>query len=395
MIEATAKPGRQGCKSGSASFPSWPGPWVDWLLAVSVTSIFVGLIWDISWHMTIGRDTFWTPAHMAIYLGGAIPGFTCGLIAIRTTFSGSPEEKASSVNIWGGRAPFGAWIVIWGALAMLTAGPFDDWWHSAYGLDVKIISPPHILLFVGMFAVVGGTLLYLLRNTNRAGAGGERGSGHLFLYVAGCLTGLVTYLFFAEGWPNRQHGATFYYVSAWIYPGVLIAVARASRRRWAASLCALSYMGILVAMVWILPRFPAQPKLGPVLMPIDHMVPPYFPHLLVLPALALDWLHSRFGQAGGGRRWLLSSVSALVFVALFIFVQWNFSRFLLSPAARNPFFAGDQSWPYYSGVGDRRYAFFEPLDLFTAASLVRIGVASVLSAAIGTLAGLGLRKVIR
>ena len=26
--------------------------------------IVVGLIWDISWHRTIGRDTFWAPPHL-------------------------------------------------------------------------------------------------------------------------------------------------------------------------------------------------------------------------------------------------------------------------------------------------------------------------------------------
>ena len=29
---------------------------------------------------------------------------------------------------------------------MLTSAPFDNWWHDAYGLDVKIISPPHMFL---------------------------------------------------------------------------------------------------------------------------------------------------------------------------------------------------------------------------------------------------------
>ena len=47
---------------------AWP------LLAVAFasTSIIVGGIWDISWHRSIGRDSFWTLAHMAIYLGGIV-----------------------------------------------------------------------------------------------------------------------------------------------------------------------------------------------------------------------------------------------------------------------------------------------------------------------------------
>ena len=46
-----------------------------------------------------------------------------------------------------------AWVAIWGAIAMLTSAPFDDWWHNAYGLDVKIVSPPHMVLAAGIVAV--------------------------------------------------------------------------------------------------------------------------------------------------------------------------------------------------------------------------------------------------
>ena len=43
-------------------------PWYIWCCTLAVTSAIVGVQWDISWHRSIGRDTFWTPAHMAIYL---------------------------------------------------------------------------------------------------------------------------------------------------------------------------------------------------------------------------------------------------------------------------------------------------------------------------------------
>src|SRR5215468_12294468 len=69
------------------------------------TFIVIGILWDISWHRTIGRDTFWTPAHMAIYLGGLLAGLTCGWLVISTTFWGTPEERAGTVRLWGMRAP--------------------------------------------------------------------------------------------------------------------------------------------------------------------------------------------------------------------------------------------------------------------------------------------------
>ena len=42
---------------------------------------------------------------------------------------------------------------------MLASAPFDNWWHNAYGLDVKIFSPPHVVLDGGVLAIQVGALL--------------------------------------------------------------------------------------------------------------------------------------------------------------------------------------------------------------------------------------------
>jgi hypothetical protein len=34
----------------------------------------------------------WTPAHLAIYLGGVLAGLSCGWLAIRTTFRGTERS---------------------------------------------------------------------------------------------------------------------------------------------------------------------------------------------------------------------------------------------------------------------------------------------------------------
>jgi len=121
----------------------------------------IGLLWDISHHSTIGRDTFWTPAHILVQLGGIVPALLFSLIALRTTFHGTQEERAASVSFWGAKAPLGVWVTVWGALAMVTSAPFDDWWHNRYGLDVEIRSLPHAGLVLGMFAVGMGVLLFV------------------------------------------------------------------------------------------------------------------------------------------------------------------------------------------------------------------------------------------
>jgi hypothetical protein len=50
-------------------------PWYIWLSVLGVTSAMIGAHWDISWHRSIGRDSFWTAPHVAIQL--------CGVIGLR------------------------------------------------------------------------------------------------------------------------------------------------------------------------------------------------------------------------------------------------------------------------------------------------------------------------
>src|SRR5215211_1312718 len=89
---------------------SWHAPTV----VVAALCVMVGVYWDISWHMTIGRDSFWTPAHLLIQAGGLIAGLTSGYVALRTTFGGEAAAQNASVTFWGFRAPLGAWVCVWG-----------------------------------------------------------------------------------------------------------------------------------------------------------------------------------------------------------------------------------------------------------------------------------------
>jgi len=367
-------------------------PWPLGALLLGSTSIVIGLLWDISWHMSIGRDTFWTPAHMAIYLGGVLAGVSGGWLALSTTFRGTPEERGLTVRFWGFRAPLGAWVAIWGALAMITSAPFDDWWHNAYGLDVKIISPPHAVLAAGMIAIQVGAMLLAAAWQNRAATGQARPLPLAFLYSAGLILLMLATVLTEYVFPNAQHGAQFYKVSAAVFPALLIAAARASRLRWAATVTAASYMAVALGMVWVLPLFPAQPMLAPINNPIDHMVPALFPLLLIVPAVAIDLIFWRTGRTGKRSRWWLAPVFAVAFVAVFFATQWNFSAFQLSPASRNRVFAGDMQWGYNRTLGPWRYEFWTAKDdpvtpgkmgrvllLATASSLVGLGWGSYMA----------------
>jgi hypothetical protein len=319
------------------------------------TSIVIGILWDISWHRTIGRDTFWTPAHMAIYLGGLLGGLTCGWLVIRTTFFASPDEQAGAVRLWGFRGPLGAWVTLWGSLAMLTSAPFDDWWHNAYGLDVKILSPPHTVLALGMWSVVLGALMLVLREQNLAPSDEPAPGRGLFVYASGVLVVMAGVFLIEHSFPNQQRTNAFYQMSAVTYPLYLLGMARASKFRWGATFIALIYMAIVAVVAWVLPLFPGQPRLGPIYNPVNHFVPLPFPLLLVVPAVAIDLIRQWIGHGRGRLRdWLLAVSAGAVFLALFFVTQWFFSAILLSPAGDNWFFAADRHWGYTEHLGDWR-----------------------------------------
>ncbi len=337
-------------------------PWYLTAVLFASTSVIFGGIWDISWHRTIGRDSFWTPAHLAIYAGGLAAGLSCGWLALKTTFSGTGTEVGRSVRMWGFRAPLGAWVAIWGAIAMLTSAPLDDWWHNAYGLDVEILSPPHVVLALGICAIQLGALLMALSWQNRASERGQRRLGFAYAYSAGMLLLTLAVLMLEYSFPNDWRGPAFHMISAGVYPLVLFAVGRAARLRWPATWTALVYMGVTLVMMWVLPLFPAEPLLAPILRNVDRMVPPEFPLVLVVPAIALDLLlrrGSRPGRAPARRSvdWGLAAFGSVVFVGLFGVVHWYFGEFMLSEAARNYFFQGD-TWGYMNAPGPWQYEFW-------------------------------------
>jgi hypothetical protein len=328
--------------------------WSIYAVLFASTCVIVGVMWDISWHRTIGRDTFWTPAHLAIYLGGIVAGLTCGWLALRTTIAGTEEERSASVRFWGFRAPLGAWVCIWGAFAMVTSAPFDDWWHNAYGLDVKIVSPPHMLLAAGIAAIQSGAMLMALASQNRA-VGDRRQLGWLYLLAAGLLLLLIETLCIEYQQRWDMHQGLFFEVTAGAIVFFLVSPARASVSRWPATITAFVYSAITLIMILVLPMFRAQPLLGPIYVQVDHFVPPDFPVLLMVPAIFIDLVMQRHKTTRSD--WALAAVLAVVFLASFIAVQWPFADFLMTKWARNVIFV--THWMQYSVSPDVQARWYE------------------------------------
>jgi len=312
-----------------------------------------------------------------------------------TTFGKTPELKDVSVRIWGLSGPLGAFICAWGGVAMLASAPFDDWWHNAYGLDVRIISPPHMVLAAGFFGIELGTVMLMLAFMNRAHQSVRPAMERLFLYVGG--TVLCESLLIKLESISRadQHNARFYIVVLIGTPAILTALAIASERKWASTMIAGVYSAFALAFLWILPLFPAEPKLGPVFREVTHFIPWEFPLLIVVPAFVIDLIMQRTGT---WRPLVRGLVVGLAFFAAFVAVQWPFADFMLSPWARNGFFGSsyvDFATPPQSALV--RYEFFQreatPL-LFWRGMLIAAAI-SWLMAWLGLHAGRAMQKVRR
>ncbi|MEO5567495.1 MAG: hypothetical protein ABIR92_03335 [Gemmatimonadaceae bacterium] len=368
--------------------------WLPFVVVFAALCVMVGVYWDISWHMSIGRDSFWTPAHLLIQAGGILAGLTSGVVALKCTFWPNERDIGTSVRLWGFHAPLGAWVCIWGCFAMLASAPFDDWWHDAYGLDVKIVSPPHTVLAMGIFAIMNGALLLSLASQNRAREESRTQFTVLYLIVGGLV--IMNFGIFLSEYSHRflQHGMVFYHFSAIFHPFALVGIARAAKHRWAATIASAVFMGIMLAMMWIVQQFPATPMLGPIYQNITHFVGMAWPVWLIVPAVGIDMIRQRIG----GR--YPSIVEALIlggaFCALFLAVQWPWSSFMvLSPWARNGFFNADNFvyWAQPSYVA-RSHRFVSDGTRFVPVAVEAITIAT-LSAWVGLGWGKWMTKVRR
>jgi hypothetical protein len=370
-------------------------PWYLWCAALAVTSAYVGGYWDISWHRSIGRDTFWSAPHMAIYACGILAGISSGYLILTTTFGRSGPLKDVSVRIWGLSGPLGAFISAWGGVAMLASAPFDDWWHNAYGLDVRIISPPHMVLAAGFFGIELGTVMLMLAFMNRAHARLRPALERLFLYVGGTVLCESLLIKLESISRSDQHNARFFIVVMIGTPAILAALTIASERKWASTTIAAVYSAFALGFLWILPLFPASPKLGPVHQQVTHFIPWEFPLLIIVAAFVTDLIFQRT------REWrpiVRALVAGLAFFAVFAAVQWPFASFQLTPWARNWFFGGgyvDFGTPDRSPLA--RYEFFyrETSVMQFWRGMVIAAVMSCFMMWIGLHAGRAMRKVRR
>jgi hypothetical protein len=364
-----------------------------WLLLLASAWIPLSLVWDFSWESTVGVDPVWTLPHTVNYLAIAIAGLTAlGLLVVTTR----REGPSTGVRLCGLSAPLGAWVVIWGAFAFAAAVLFDRWWQSVYGLAAGLWHPPQIFKAIAFFATVIGAWLFALSRQNNFPS---FWSSTAFLVAGALVLALITVVTLTFIYPNRQHSDPFYQIACATYPLVLAAIATAGKLRWPATTASTVYMVVLCLPVWLLPLLAAAPKAAPIYNPMNHLMPPPFPLLLIVPGIALDVVLREFSWRDGyWQPWIQAVVAGFFFFLLFFGTQWAFSEFLLSEAADNWFFAGGgKHWPFFLKINPpARVAFWEtPQDQMKLSSALIAAGFAMIAARMGLWLGAWMRRVRR
>jgi hypothetical protein len=121
--------------------------------------------WDITNHLLNRPETFFSPPHAGLYLGVAI--VIAGSIMMLRYYR-SPSNISNNNNHYINKLidlPLPMKLVTIGVVMLVSAGPFDFAWHSAFGLD-GLLSPSHSVLTIGMTVSSIGALLGILLSNN-------------------------------------------------------------------------------------------------------------------------------------------------------------------------------------------------------------------------------------
>lgn len=113
-----------------------------------------GFAWDVALHMSNGRDEgpFANPSHYMIFVGLLVL-LASGWLAVVMPKGDVGPSGVRIAPSW--TVPAGGIAMLFSASAALLAFPLDDFWHRAFGQDVTLWGPTHLVL------ITGGLLLFV------------------------------------------------------------------------------------------------------------------------------------------------------------------------------------------------------------------------------------------
>jgi hypothetical protein len=124
-----------------------PG-WAAVAVGLSLFGLLVageGFYSDVSWHVALGRDDeLFTAPHTSILVGLVCILGAAVLGTVVATLDGVEGWRVGGLRVPPTLAPL--WAV---GLAAVSGFPLDEVWHQAYGIDVTMWSPTHMLMILG------------------------------------------------------------------------------------------------------------------------------------------------------------------------------------------------------------------------------------------------------
>jgi hypothetical protein len=112
-----------------------------------------GTSWDVTSHLMLQPETFFTPSHTVLYTGVGLLTITAGLAGALLIKNKDLRTKSFSTS-------FKLFII--GSAISLVAGPSDFLWHETFGVD-GLLSPPHLALITGMLINAVGVVVGITR----------------------------------------------------------------------------------------------------------------------------------------------------------------------------------------------------------------------------------------
>jgi len=265
-------------------------------ITASLFSAVIAGTWDAWWHGALGRETFFSPPHILLYLS-VVVAISCGVYGWYKT-----RER------------------LWRRLAILLAlvpisAPFDELWHRAFGIEnlsspLIVWSPPHVALIasiIGSFAM----LLPIIRKDEDASA--------VRMFGAMALAGILSLLLFlaAPLQPTGPYALAGFYgagITAFLFVATILFA-----KRWMPDFGGAT----LVAVFFIfLSAVGLSEKMAPGVQVPAHAHPPAWLTVfsIIIPTVAIDSL-------GRIPLWLTGAIGGILWAS----ILYGFSSYFFEP----------------------------------------------------------------
>ncbi|MBA9005770.1 hypothetical protein [Thermomonospora cellulosilytica] len=290
LAAAAASRGPSRGMPGWAALPMMVAFW-------SLLTALLGMYWDISLHITQGRDEgpLANLAHYPILIG-LFGIFTAGVLAM-TLPKGERPGPASLRITRDWHAPTGGALLAGAGFYALLGFPLDDVWHRIFGQDVTLWGPTHLML-IGGAGLSLVAMMVLEREGRLASAPDVPGApGGRLRYVRRVMSGGGLLIGLSVFQAEFDFGVPQFRL---VFQPLLIAMAAACAlvavRLWAGRGAALG-----AAAFYLLVRGGVSVLVGPVIGELWAAVPMYLAEaiLIELAALALARRPLLLGAVGG------------------------------------------------------------------------------------------------